>query len=279
MERSDDSMITPQQLAAAFRTLGIAAGQTVMLHVSVKEIGWILGGPRVVLQTLLELLTPSGTLMMLASWEGNPYEMRQWPADQRALCLAECPAFDRETSPADHRELSILAEYLRTWPGAQRSAHPLASFVAVGAHAPWLTAAHPLQYQHGPESPLARLCQMNGKILLVGAPFSNITLLHHAEQLADIPDKRIDRYQMPILQDGQRVWIEIEEYDTTDGIADFGSDDYFLAIGQDYAASGNGRTGHVGSARAYLFDADDLRQFGTRWMEAHYRGPLQPRTD
>ncbi len=122
---------------------------------------------------------------------------------------------------------------------------------------------------------MARLCALGGRILLVGTSFSNLTLLHHAEHLADVPHKRIDRYQMPILQDGRRVWVDIEEYDTTDGIADFGGDDYFLAIGQAYVASGKGRTGQVGNAPSYLFDADDLRRFGTQWMEANYKGPRQ----
>ncbi len=276
MDASHVHMIPNSRLDAEFRTLGIAAGQTVMLHVSVKTIGWILGGPRVVLETLLKLIAPGGTLMMLASWEGNPYRMDRWSPAQRAACLAECPAFDPSTSPADHRELSILAEYLRTWPGAYRSRHPLASFVAVGAQAEWLTADHPLHYQHGADSPLARLCAVGGTILLVGAPLSTITLLHHAEHLANVPDKQIDRYRMPVLQDGRRVWVDIEEYDTTDGIADFGSDDYFLEIGQAYLASGRGRVSQIGNARSYLFEAEDLKQFGIQWMETQYKGPLRP---
>lgn len=278
MDRPDGPVITRSQLAAGLQTLGVAPGQTLMLHASVSAIGWILGGPRVVLETMLDVLTPRGTLMMLASWEGNPYRMERWPAAQQALCLAECPAFDPATAPADHRELSILAEYLRTWPDAQRSAHPLASFVAVGAQAHWLTADHALDYPHGADSPLARLCAAGGKVVLLGAALSNLTLVHHAEHLANVPAKRIDRYAMPVLRDGRRVWVDIEEFDTTDGIADFGSDDYFRDIGLAYLASGKGRTAQVGNARSYLFEADDLKQFGVQWMETQYKGPLQHST-
>ncbi len=278
MDSADAPVIIPSQLAAGFRALGVAAGQTVLLHASVKAVGWLLGGPQVILETLLGILGPRGTLMMLASWEGNPYRMERWPAAQRTACLAECPAFDPATSPADHREMSILAEYLRTWPGAYRSVHPLASFVAVGAQAEWLMATQPLHYPHGLESPLARLCGVDGKVLLLGAPFSNLTLLHHAEHMVDLPQKRSERYAMPVGRAGQRVWVEIEEYDTTDGIADFGSDDYFHAIGEAYVASGKGSSTQVGGARAYLFEADDLKQFGMQWMERHYRGPLPEQT-
>ncbi len=276
MDPIDSPVLTRSKLAADLRTLGISVGQTLMLHVSVKSLGWVLGGPRLVLETLLDVVGPQGTLMMLASWEGNPYRMEHWPEAQRNACYADCPPFDPATAPADHREMSILAEYLRTWPGAYRSQHPLASFVAVGAQAHWLTAAQPLHYPHGPESPLGRLCAAGGKVVVLGAPLSNLTLLHHAEQLANIPAKQVDRYQMPILQAGQRVWVTIEEYDTTDGIADFGSDDYFLAISQAYVAAGRGRTAQVGNAPAFLFEADDLKQFGIHWLERHFKGPLQP---
>lgn len=266
-------VVTRQQLVSGLKALGVKAGQTLMLHASVKAIGWILGGPIVVLEALIDVLTPDGTVMMMASWEGNPYQMAEWPAEQQELCLAECPPFNPATSPADHRTLSILTEYLRTWPGACRSNHPLASFVAVGKKASWLTERHSLHYNHGLGSPLARLCEAQGQILLLGAPFSNITLLHHAEHLANIPDKRLDRYRMPILQNGQRVWVEIEEFDTSNGIANFGNWDYFLDIGQAYVASGKGRSTQIGNASCYLFNADDLKLFGITWMEQNYRSP------
>lgn len=273
MEQSAFPSVTKRQIEAGLRELGVEAGQTVMLHVSVRAIGWVMGGPIAVLEALLDVLTPKGTAMMVASWEGNPYEMAQWPEDQQRTCLAECPPFNPEVSPADHREMSILAEYLRTWPGAYRSNHPLASFVAVGERAAWLTETHPVQYGNGPDSPLSRLCEVRGHVLLLGAPLSNITLLHHAEHLANIPNKRIDRYKMPILQNGRRVWIDIEEFDTTNGIAEFGSEDYFLDIGQAYVTSGKGNSISIGDAQSYLFDADDLKHFGIKWMEQNYGQP------
>ena len=266
-----ERQVTRSRLHADLRALGVRAGRVLMLHASVRAIGWVVGGPRVVLDALLDLLTPRGTLLMLASWEGNPYGLAGWPEERRVAWLAECPPFDPATSPADHREMSILAEYLRTWPSARRSDHPLASFVAVGARAAWLTGRHPWQYGNGPDSPLARLCQDGGEVLLLGAPLSSITLLHHAEHLAAIPEKRVDRYAMPILRDGRRVWVEIEEYDTTDGIADFGEEDYFAAIGCDYLAAGHGRSGLVGGAAAHLLPAADLVRFGVAWMERRAR--------
>jgi aminoglycoside 3-N-acetyltransferase len=271
MSDQNQNSITGSQLVADLRQLGVKVGDTIMLHSSVKALGWIVGGPRTVLRALFDVLTAEGTVMMLASWEGNPYEMSDWPEEQQKLWRDECPAFDPQTSPADHRELSILAEYLRTWPGAERSTHPLASFVAAGKRAEWLTETHPAYYGMGTDSPLGRLCEAGGRVLLLGAPLSNVTLLHHAEQLVDLPEKHIDRYQMPVLQSGRKVWIDVEEFDTTEGIADFGVEDYFHAIGETYLADGRGQSGRVGQAQSYLLEADDFKTYAMEWMAQNYR--------
>ena len=267
---SDLPIVTGSLLLRDLSNLGVARGQVVMLHASVKAIGWIVGGPDMVLQAILEVLTPTGTLVMLASWEDNPYDLKRWPEARRRAYEEECPAYDPATSRTDHREMSILAEYLRTWPGALRSTHPF-SYVAVGARAQYLVADHPLQYGNGPGSPLAKLCELGGKVLLLGPLFRNLTILHHAEHLANVASKRLDRYRMPVLRDGRRVWVEIEEYDTTLGIVDW-PDDYFQTIALECLASGQGRCGMVGVAQSYLFDAASLVQFGVQWMEEHFAG-------
>lgn len=268
MTPQDLPLVTKSQLVQDLGGLGLQAGDVVMLHASVKAVGWIVGGPDVVLDAILEVLTPAGTLLMLASWLDNPYDLARWPEARRQAYLAECPPYDPATSRADYKEMGILAEYLRTRPGAFRSGHPF-SYAAVGAQARYLTENHPLQYGNGPGSPLAKLCELQGRVLLLGRLFENVTVLHHAEHLAGVPGKRIDRYRMPLLLDGQRVWVDFEEYNTSTGIVDW-EGDYFEQIVQDYLARGHGQTGLVGAAPAYLFAAPDLVQFGIEWMERNF---------
>jgi aminoglycoside 3-N-acetyltransferase len=261
-------VITRSQLVTDLKKLGIEAGQTVMLHASVKAIGWIVGGPDMVIQSLLDVLESQGTLMMLVSWEDSPYDLARWPKDCQKAYLEECPAFDPARSRA-YRKWSILTEYLRTWPGTFRSQHPDASFAAVGALARWITENHPLQYGFGPGSPLAKLCEVKGKVLLLGAPFDSLTILHYAEHLAKVPNKQVVHYKMPVLRDGKRVWVDIEEFDTCGGILP-GAAEYFNAIPQEYASLGRCRTGRVGTAESYLFDAADLVKFAVQWLEKKY---------
>jgi aminoglycoside 3-N-acetyltransferase len=267
MRRIELPPITRSMLTKDLRQLGVAGSDTVMLHVSVKAIGWVVGGPDVVIQALLEVLGTEGTLMMLVSWEDSPYELATWSQDMQKAYLEECPPFDPATSRS-YRKWGILTEYLRTWPSAFRSNHPDASFAAVGALARWITENHPLQYGLGPGSPLAKLCETKGKVLVLGAPLNNITLLHYAENIARVPNKKTIHYRMPILRDGKRVWVDIEEFDTNGMLP--GMKEYFEEIPREYLSSGKGSHGKVGAAQSYLIDASDLASFAVNWLERKY---------
>jgi aminoglycoside 3-N-acetyltransferase len=267
-------LITKSKLMEDLRSLGIAPGQTVMLHASVRSVGWIVGGPDVILQAILDVLTPTGTLLIYCSWDewerALVDDVDNLPEEARRAYLDECPAFDPNISRA-HQQWSILTEYVRTWPGARRSNHPTASVAAVGAQAAWITQDHPLAYGYGIGSPFAKLCQTGGKVLLLGAPPNSLTLLHHAEHLAELPHKRVVRNKTPILRDGARIWVEFEEFDTCDGIvSDHTAEEYFMAIVQEFLAAGEGRQHKIGAADSYLFDAATLVAFAKMWMEQRW---------
>lgn len=266
MDRSDLPIITKSRIVSDLRDLGLSAGQIIMLHASIKAIGWIVGGPDVVLDAVLEVLAPTGTVMMMAGWEDNPYHLADWPPERQQAYLMECPAFDPATSRAE-RAWSILTEYLRTRLGAARSRHPEQSMVALGAQAKWLVSDHAFQHGFGPGSPLEKFAEAGGRVLLLGSPLSNVTVLHYAEYLAQIPNKRAVRYQMPILLDGRREWVWIEELDSSNGIADWDGEDYFELIVRAHLESGQARQGIVGAASSYLLDAALLVEEGARWME------------
>ncbi|MBM7790067.1 aminoglycoside N3'-acetyltransferase [Tenggerimyces flavus] len=138
------------------------------------------GGTRTVIDALRDVVGDSGTLMVTCGWnDALPYEFADWPFAWQSAVRAEHPAFDPATSEADH-SYGRLPEALRRWPGAVRSRHPDASFAALGAAADDLMRDHPWDDPHGPDSPLARLVERKGKVLLLGAPLDSITLLHHA---------------------------------------------------------------------------------------------------
>ena len=265
-------LVTQERITADLNELGVAAGDTVMLHASVGAIGWIVGGPDRVLHAVLDALGENGTLLMYVGWDGSPYDITVGAPELPPALMAAWPAYDPETSRAV-RSWGVLAEYIRTWPCARRSAHPDSSFVAVGRLADELTRDHPLQYGMGEGSPLAKLCEVKGKVILLGSPLANVTLLHHAEHVADVPNKEIARYWAPVLRDGEKEWVQIEEFDTNCCLPWYGPTDMFEAVVREYVQDGRGRVGHVGAATSYVLDAAELVEYAVAWIEERFRAP------
>jgi aminoglycoside 3-N-acetyltransferase len=259
------NLYTQRQLVDQLRSLGVSPGQTVMLHASVKAVGQVMGGPDVILQALFEVLGDEGTLMMYAGWQDIPDFVLELPPDLRERYYADHPPFDPAVSRAV-RDNSVLVEFFRTWPGTVRSQNPEASMVARGKQADTLTRDHPLNYGYGADSPLARLVALRGHVLLLGAPINRITLLHHAEYLAKLRHKNVIHYQCPILKDGVKTWVDIEDYDTGDP-----HDAYsFRMITSAYLEARPAQTGSVGDATCYLLDAADLTAFAVDWLESRF---------
>jgi aminoglycoside 3-N-acetyltransferase len=231
----------------------------IMVHSSLRAIGPIRGGVNVILEALLNLLGPQGTLLAYVDFEPFYEDVES----------EEVPVFDKRIAHAA-RDHGVLHETLRNWPGALRSDHPDAGVVAVGAKAAWLTHNHPFQYGYGEGSPFEKFAHSNGQVLMLGAPLDTITLLHYAEHKAQIPDKRILRYRRRMPAPASWQWIEFEEFDTSEPVNDLLPQNCFELIAQDYLAQGRGRSGLVGEAPSYLFDGSDLTSFGIQWLEQFF---------
>lgn len=261
-------------LRGDLQRMGLEAGDLVMVHAGLRSLGRVLGGVNTVVQALLDAVGERGTVMAYMDWE-----MGVEPEDfEDERLREEIPTFDKRIARAS-RDHGILAETLRTWPGAARSDHPDAGMAALGARAEWICADHPLQYGYGPGSPLHKLVEAGGKVLMLGAPLDRLTLLHHVEHLANIPGKRVTRYQRPLLVDGERRWVDFEEFDTSDAVTDAllaSGGDYFTAIAEHCLAEDGGRSGRVAQAPSHLFDARRLVTCGMAWLEERHGGGNAP---
>ena len=199
--------------------MGVAPGDAVMMHAGLRSVGKMLGGPDTLIGAILDALGPEGTLLVYTDWDDGCHDIidgnRRVPAHLRD----DIPPFDLIASRA-RRTNGSVAELVRTWPGAQRSRNPGASCAAVGGQAAWFTTDHALDYGYGEQSPFAKLVRVCGKVLMVGAPLDAMTLLHHAEHLANIPNKRVQHYEMPLLIDGRTQWRRLEEFDTSEPVVD-----------------------------------------------------------
>ena len=243
--------------------LGLRAGDSVLVHAALRSVGKVLGGAQTILDALRDTVGPEGTVLGYTDWDGQD-DVEAYPElrDQQ-------PPFDPLTSRSV-RDNGFFPEMLRTTPGAIRSTNPGASMAAIGAKASWFTADHVLDYGYGKQSPLGKLVEEGGKTLMLGATLDHMTLLHHAEHLADFSPKRIRTYVTPMLIDGRTVWQKFEEFDTSDppdGLAD----DYFATIVEDFLLTGRGKRGTVGAAPSVLVEAKEIVPFAVDWIERFFR--------
>lgn len=219
----------------------------------------MVGGAASILWALRDAVGPEGTIIGYTDWQSEDDIVEQ-PEMREHI-----PPFDPLASRSI-RDVGFFPEMLRTTPGALRSRNPGASMAAIGGGAEWFTTDHAMDYGYGPDSPLGKLVEADGKTLMLGAPFDTMTLLHHAEHLADFTPKRVRRYESPLLIDGKTVWRWFEEFDTSDP-PDGMADDYFATIVEDFLASGKGKRGTVGAAPSVLVEAKEIVPFAVEWIE------------
>lgn len=264
--------LTRADLVTDLKRIGLASGDVVMVHAALSKVGKVLGGPDTVISALREAVGGTGTIMAYCDWDAGYEELLDENGRVPEEWREHIPPFDPLTSRAV-RDHGVFPEFLRTMPGAVRSANSGASMVALGAKAEWLMANHPIDYGYGPGSPLAKLVETGGKVLMLGAPLDTMTLIHHAEHLAEIPGKRIKRAEVPYLTPTGVEWRMIEEFDTGDYICPALDDrDFFTEIVESYLALGQGVRGKIGNAPSVFVDAGEMLNLAVAWLELEAGG-------
>lgn len=246
--------------------IGLRAGDTVMVHAAMSKVGPLLNGPDALSNAILDVVGPDGTMLVYASWDSVHDDL----LDDDGRVLSEwrdhVPGFDREASRAVQMN-GIIAEFVRTMPGAQRSANPGASVAAVGKLAEWITADHGLDWGFGENTPLSKLVETSGRVLMVGAPWDTMTLVHHADHLASMADKRTIRIEVPLAGPNGTEWRFMEEFETGDPVHEDLPENYIEQIVTAYVKNGGGSQGTIGTAPSLLVDARSILAFAIRWLE------------
>lgn len=262
MELMQGKLITVETLRSDLTALGVREGMTLLVHSSFKSLGqWVAGGPVAMILALEQAIGDTGTLVVPthsndlsdpSGWENPPVPTEWWDTIREQM-----PPYDPDLTPLWH--MGVIPELFRKQSGVKRSGHPHVSFAARGIHADFITDHHGLDYGLGEQSPLARIYETEGWVLLLGVGHANNTSLHLAEYRADYPGKKEIGSSAPMILQGERQWVKFRDIEID-------SED-FEKIGADFERdTGKVLRGSIAGAPAMLMPQKALIDYAAEWM-------------
>lgn len=217
------------------RRLGLDKGDAVLVHSSYKSLGAVEGGIQTLVEAILAVIGEGGTLIVPTLTFRDVSETNR--------------VFDYINTPSC---VGAVSEYVRHMDGAKRSIHPTHSCAAIGKKRDWYICGHENDRTPvGKNSPIYKLREDGGKILLLGCSTEANTSMHGVEEAFRVsyvlphtpavyrvilPDRtyEIDFYRHHIRQNGYA-----QRYDRLESIMD----------------SRYMRSGVVHGAKSWLIDA------------------------
>ena len=228
--------ISSKTLIQNFLELGVKPGGVLLVHTSFSKIKLIEGGPLGLISALRSALGAEGTLVM------------------PSMSYDDDHPFDKTKSPCP--EMGIVADTFWRLPGVLRSDNNHA-FAAVGRLAEKIIAPHPIDVPHGLASPVGRVYELDGQVLLLGVDHGSNTTIHLCENLAGVRYRR-DKY-ITVLKDGQPTRFDYREIDHC--CQNFALVDGWLDEKQ------NQRHGRIGNGETRLMRSRDIVNVVTSHLE------------
>jgi len=240
--------------------LGVSSGMTLLVHSSLRAFGYVIGGVETVIEVLLEAVGTQGTLVMPAfsAQLSDPGDWQDPPMPTKWLekVRLSMPPFDSTRTAT--WGVGSIPEQFRSWTGVLRSNHPIDSFCAYGKNAAAIVEGHSLDFALGNNSPLARVYELNGFILLLGVGHDVNTSLHFAELRSGI--RALVTIGARVQVNLNPTWIKYQDcdYDSSE----------FCKVGEAFEACTNiTRCALVGTAHAKLIPQRQLVNFAEEYFK------------
>ncbi len=189
---------TPEELLKALRSLGVVAGDTVLVHSSFYYSNGFAGSPNKVIDVLLESVGSDGNLMMMSL----PYTSSTFDYLKTLDCFDVRKTVSR---------MGLLTEIFRAQKDVRRSLSPTHPILAYGPKAEWILAGHEnCPYPCGEGTPFKKLAELDGKVVFFDAPFASMTFFHYIEDryrdLLPYPLYHPEAFEVPVIDDtGRRI--------------------------------------------------------------------------
>jgi aminoglycoside N3'-acetyltransferase len=248
-----------EQLAAGLARIGIAEGDTVFVHSSLKSLGYVEGGAASVVRALQQAVGPLGTLLL------PTYYM---PGGS-ILGTCQMPGYTFDVRKHGSH-MGRLPEAFLASTGIRRSVHPTHSVSAWGRHAAFLTDTHHLAPSiFGQGSPWQRLLELDqAKVLGLGISMGPVTFYHVLEDaMGDafpLPVWSGKTFRLPCIgHSGQHCEVPLRPFDPTlarrriDHPSREDLRHYFMA---EFQRAGLLRHGVVGQAQSWWIPARGFYQ-------------------
>lgn len=225
----------------------------------------MVGDAPAVVDALMAVLTPEGTLVMPTHSTNNSDPATWGPkspisADQWDVIRAEMPPYRPDITPSNR--MGVINECFRTYPNVRRSSHPAFSFAAWGKYADFVTENQALDNSVAEQSPIGRVYDLDGWVLLLGVGYERNTSLHLADFRATYSGKQAEENGSAMLVNGRRQWVTYRD----DAIGM----EHFVAIGTSFEQETNEVViGKVANATVRLMRQRPLIDFAVRWLETY----------
>ncbi len=184
-----NEVTTKNDLIKLFDELGLSTGVDVMVYSSMKSLGYVVNGSLDVIDGILDIIgVRQGTLLMPShtrqltdpSGWNNPSIPKEYVQKVKQYMLP----YNKKLSAVTGR--GIIPSTFLSYPGINRSDHPLNSVAALGKRSEYYTESHDFDEPEGQESPIGKLYKNHGKVLLLGVGFKRCTAVHLAEYIANV---------------------------------------------------------------------------------------------
>lgn len=248
--------ITKAEITQGLREMGIVPGDVIMLHSSLKSLGYVDGGPRAVLEAIYDAVSPGGTLVVPTYYLPG------------GTIYSTCQMSDYVFDPRVHgSNLGALPDTFIKMPGVERSIHPTHSVSALGSKAAYIVGDHHQAASiFGEGSPWARCLELNAKVLGLGISMGPVTFYHVLE------DRLLDKFPLPVRMaetyrlkcrdwQGQLIEVPVTPLDLAyvprriDNKSRADLREFFY---QDFLKAGILHPGKVGEARSWYVPAQDF---------------------
>ena len=180
---------TKEELINIFKDIGLETGSDVMVHSSMKSLGYLVNGALDVIDALIECVDINKGTVLMPTHSGQLTDPSEWidpPIPKKDINTIKkyMLPFDKKRTPVRRRGL-IPTTFL-SHSNVQRSSHPLNSVSALGKKAKFYTEQHDFHAPEGINSPIGKLYKNNGKVLGIGVGVNRFTAIHLAEYLMDV---------------------------------------------------------------------------------------------